>query len=124
MKKIVKLKISFDSAEIIASIYHNQTSEAFLDSLPLTTVFEDFIGKEKISYLSGKYPVDRKSNSIVPDEGDIMYYVPWGNLAIFYTRGHSVNKDLVPIAKIESGFTHLKSIDSASSVLIEKIQPD
>ncbi len=124
MKKVVKLKISFDSAEIIAGIYHNQTSEAFLDSLPITTVFEDFIGKEKISYLSGKYPVDRMGKSIVPSEGDIMYYVPWGNLAIFYTKGHSINKDLVPIAKIESGFTHLKHIDSASRVLIEQIQPD
>lgn len=124
MKKSVKLKITFDNAEIIASIYHNQTSEAFLDSLPLTTVFEDFIKKEKISYLSEKYLIDRKSKSIIPSEGDIMYYVPWGNLAIFYTKGNSINKDLVPIAKIESGFTYLKYIDSASSVLIEQIQTD
>ncbi|AUW58551.1 hypothetical protein C1T17_11020 [Sphingobium sp. SCG-1] len=60
----------------------------FLAQLPLTLILKDYGGNEKIADLP--HPLTRESapEAVTPQAGDVAFYAPWGNLAIFYRDGH------------------------------------
>ncbi|WP_244494670.1 cyclophilin-like fold protein [Ensifer sp. Root127] len=55
----------------------------FLSMLPLTLKLEEFAGREKISYLPRKLKHIGSPGSD-PEDGDLIYFVPWGNLGFYY----------------------------------------
>jgi len=56
--------------------------------LPLTLPMKDFAGREKISGSLSKVLDQRGAPAgHDPSVGDITYYAPWGNLALFYRDG-------------------------------------
>jgi hypothetical protein len=69
------------------------TIRDFLSVLPLKIRFEEFNGREKISYLPR--PLDTSASAgHDPEDGDLIYYVPWGNLGFYYNAdgiGHDDN---------------------------------
>ena len=96
-----------DGATVTATLLENATSRDFAALLPLTLTLEDYAATEKISDLPRKLSTRGAPAGIDPDIGDITYYTPWGNLAIFikdlgYSRG------LVKLARIESGLKALQ----------------
>ncbi len=58
------------------------TAKSFLDSLPLALRFENYSTNERIAYLPSKLN-SPEGGSHSPERGDVMYYAPWGNLAVF-----------------------------------------
>lgn len=50
-----RIKLTFNDKEVLIRMYDNPASMAFLAQLPLTVIFEDYIGKEKISILQKDY---------------------------------------------------------------------
>ncbi len=61
----------------------NPTTRDFLSMLPLTLSFEEFNGREKISYLPRELDTAGSPGSD-PEDGDLIYYTPWGNLGFYY----------------------------------------
>lgn len=61
----------------------NPTVRDFLSLLPLTMKLEEFAGREKIGYFSRKLTV-KGSKGSDPEDGDLIYFVPWGNLGFYY----------------------------------------
>lgn len=55
----------------------------FLSMLPLTLTLEDLVGREKIAYLPREL-AHAGSPGTDPDDGDLIYYIPWGNLGFYY----------------------------------------
>lgn len=55
----------------------------FLSMLPLETSFEEFSGREKIAYLPRELAFEGSPGSD-PEDGDLIYYTPWGNLGFYY----------------------------------------
>ncbi|WP_323742225.1 cyclophilin-like fold protein [Microbacterium sp. UFMG61] len=55
----------------------------FLSMVPLELSLEDFNQKEKISYLPGELAWEGTSG-FDPEDGDLIYYTPWGNLGFYY----------------------------------------
>lgn len=55
----------------------------FLAMLPLTLTLEEFAGREKIAYLPRDL-VHAGSPGSDPEDGDLIYYIPWGNLGFYY----------------------------------------
>jgi len=51
--------------------------------LPLTLALEEFNGREKISYLPRRLDTAGSGGSD-PKDGDLIYFVPWGNLGFYY----------------------------------------
>lgn len=115
--KEMKIKMSFDNNEIIVKLFDNKTSASFIEQLPLTIKFEDYVGKEKISYLQKKLLADNGSSS---KDSDFCYYAPWGNLAIFY-KGYGGN-EVVKIGIIQSEKENLTKIKDDSKVKIEILE--
>jgi hypothetical protein len=78
----------------------SQTARAFVSQLPLILTLEDYAKTEKISYLPRKLSTEGAPAGSDPDVGDIAYYAPWANLAIFYKAG-SYSNALIILGKID-----------------------
>jgi hypothetical protein len=102
----MKLKITIGDKSIMATMYDNSTTKDFISMLPLTLNLEDYAGTEKVSTLRRKLITKGAPSGYDPNVGDITYYAPWGNLAIFYKDfGHA------------SGLIHLGKIEGDMSIL-------
>ncbi len=55
----------------------------FLSRLPMTLELEEFNGREKIAYLEPELDWPGSPGSD-PEDGDLIYYTPWGNLGFYY----------------------------------------
>lgn len=77
----------------------NDAAKDFASKLPLKLKFEDFGSTERISYLPKSLSLGSAPRSCDPQKGDITYYVPWGNLAVFVRDFRPAN-DLVPLGKL------------------------
>mgnify|MGYP000633452306 FL=1 len=115
-----RIKFSFNNKEIIVLLEDNSASRSLLAQLPLEIKFENYGSTEKISYLPKKLDISEAPKSCTPQIYDLTYYSPWGNLA-FFTEDFRYSNGLVPLGKIEIGFTELKDIDKIENVKIEKI---
>ena len=71
-------------AGFTATLEDNATARDFAALLPLTLTLEDYASTEKISDLPRKLSTAGAPRGTSASVGDIMYYAPWGNLAIFY----------------------------------------
>lgn len=115
-----RIKFSFNNKEIVVLLEDNSASRSLLAQLPLEIKFENYGNTEKISYLPKKLDISEAPKSCTPQIYDLTYYSPWGNLA-FFTEDFRYSNGLVPLGKIEIGFTELKDIDKIENVKIEKI---
>jgi hypothetical protein len=107
-----RVRFSSGDVEVVVRLADNPTSRDFASKLPLTLTFEDFAGKEKISYLPERLTTDGSAGS-APNEGDLIYYKPWGNVAFFYTDGSGHDDNVIPIGTVESGTEHLTQVDQS-----------
>jgi hypothetical protein len=100
--KIMKILITVNGKPIRATLADNATARDFVDLLPLTITLEDYSRTEKIYYLPKKLSTVGSPSGIDPAIGDITYYAPWGNLAIFY-KNFGYSNGLIKLGHIESG---------------------
>jgi hypothetical protein len=115
----MKIQAQIGSTVLRASMLDNQTSRDFLNLLPLTLTLNDFNAREKISDLPALLTIADSPAGFAPDAGDIAYYAPWGNLAIFYRPfGHS--KGLVKLGTIDGGINALTAADGDLVTTIER----
>jgi hypothetical protein len=98
----MKIRMDVEGTAITATLVDNETSRDFVSLLPLTLILTDYGRTEKISDLPRRLSTEGAPAGSDPSVGDITYYAPWGNLAIFYSDfGYSTG--LVQLGKIESG---------------------
>lgn len=80
----VRIKITFNSLLIIATLYDNPSARDLVTMLPLDLTIEDFGRNEKIVHLPRKLTEDGSGPFGNERPGDLCYFKPWGNLALFY----------------------------------------
>lgn len=102
----MKINIILDGNTATAVLEDNPVAREFLSLLPLTADFEDFASKEKISYLPRKLGVKDNEINYEAKVWDITYYIPWGNVAIFY-KDYAPSKDLARIGRVVAGHQFL-----------------
>lgn len=104
----MKLRITVNGAPLLATLYDNAASRDLVKLLPLELTLEDYASAEKIAYLPRKLDTSAAPAGFDPSPGDITYYAPWGNLAMFY-RDQPFASGLVSLGRIESGIDALKA---------------
>src|SRR4030095_2184225 len=82
--KAMKIRMDVDGTHVTGTLEDTAASRDFISLLPLTLTLEDYNGTEKISALPKKLSTKGAPDGVDPSVGDIAYYAPWGNLAIFY----------------------------------------
>ena len=117
-----KIKLTFNNNEIYALINNSKAGNDFLSLLPLSVKAEDFNSTEKIFYLSKKLNTQNEPYGINPKAGDITYYAPWGNIAIFY-KNFRYSNNLIYLGKFEnvSDIEKLSNIKGNFDIRIERV---
>lgn len=110
----MKLKLTIGEKAATAILYDNPTSKDFASMLPLTLKLEDYNNTEKISTLSKKLSTQNAPAGFDPSVGDITYYAPWGNIALFY-KDFGYSGGLISLGKITSG---IEAFEVGNSVTI------
>jgi hypothetical protein len=98
----MKIRIGVGDKVFTATLIDSKTSRDFISLLPLTLTLKDYAGTEKVSDLPKRLSTEGAPSGSDPSIGDITYYAPWGNLAIFY-RDFGYASGLVILGKIDSG---------------------
>ena len=118
----VKIRFIFGAEELIGTMDGNEASRDFISMLPLTLSMKDFAGTEKISdRLSKSLSVSGSPSGYDPTVGDIAFYAPWGNLALFY-RDSRYATGLVRLGHFNQGIEKLGAIREIFEIKIEKIK--
>jgi hypothetical protein len=116
----MKIRIMFEGAELTATLEDNVASRDFAALLPLDLTLTDYNGTEKIADLPSRLSTKGMPEGVDPNIGDITYFAPWGNLALFY-RDFAYARGLVRLGRIEAGFERLAG-GGALSVRIERVK--
>jgi hypothetical protein len=83
-------------------VVDSETMRDFLSLLSRTLTPRDHVQTEKISDLPRRLSITDAPEGVDPDVGDIAYYAPRGNLAIFY-RDFGYSTRLVKLGSIGAG---------------------
>ncbi len=116
----MKININIGDQAITATLIDSETTQDFVSLLPLTLTLDDYASTEKISTLPRRLSTEDAPPGSDPSAGDIAYYAPWGNLAIYY-RDFKYSNELVILGKIDSGIEAL-NVPGSVDVAIELVQ--
>ncbi len=98
----MKIDVDVEGTTITATLDDSPATRDFALLLPLTLTLEDYNSTEKISNLPRRLSTQGAPAGIDPSPGDITYYAPWGNLAIFY-KDFGYSRGLVKLGAIITG---------------------
>ena len=89
----------------------NPAVRDFLSMLPLTLTLEEFAGREKIAYLPRELAHGGSPGSD-PEDGDLIYYVPWGNIGFYYdTAGIGFSDDTIHLGTYNASLDQLEQLE-------------
>jgi len=103
----MKVELTINNTVLTVTMQDSQTTQDFMALLPLTLTLEDYAGIEKVSDLPERLSIEGVPSGSKPTIGDITYYAPWGNLAIFYEDFRYAD-GLVILGNIEDDIDILK----------------
>lgn len=115
----MKIRLTSNGRPLTATLIDSPATRDFIALLPLTLRLDDYAATEKIAYLPKKLSTQGAPEGIDPEIGDITYYAPWGNLAIFY-RDFGYSTGLIRLGRFEGGIEALK-VSGAVNVTIEVV---
>ena len=111
------LKLTVGAHVLTAALEDNAASRDFVSLLPLTLTLRDYASTEKISDLPKRLSTQGAPEGSVPRIGDVAYYAPWGNLAIFH-KDFKYSSGLIKIAHLAGDIAALTT-DGPVTVRIE-----
>jgi hypothetical protein len=118
----MELRLAVGETVLRARMLDNATSRDFASLLPLTLTLSDYAQTEKVSDLPRRLSTADAPEGADPEIGDIAYYAPWGNLAIYY-RDFGYSSGLVKLGHIDSGVEELAAMRGDFTVTIEMVNP-
>lgn len=93
------LRITIADTILTARLEAGQAARDFAAQLPLTLELSDYHQTEKIAQLPRKLNLRGEPDGYTPRTGDIAFYAPWGNIALFY-QDFGYSKGLVKLGHI------------------------
>ncbi len=103
----MKIRINVEGgATITGTLENSRAARDFASLLPLELTLTDHAATEKVSDLPRRLSTEGAPPGVDPEVGDIAYYSPWGNLALFY-KDFGYSEGLVRLGRIDSGVQSL-----------------
>lgn len=104
----MKIRLIINDQTLSATLEDSVPARDFAAQLPITIQLEDYAATEKIAQLPRRLSIAGEPDGITPVAGDIAFYAPWGNLAIFH-RPFGYSKGLVRLGRIEGDLQALRA---------------
>lgn len=95
------IQMTIDHQTYSITLHDNDAANDFVKRLPMTLTFENFGQFERIAYLKAPLNLGQSPTSTTPKLGDITYYIPWGNIAVFI-NSYRASDDLVPLGSLSA----------------------
>jgi hypothetical protein len=102
----MRIRIRIQDRVITATLADNATARDFVALLPMAVTLDDYASTEKVTNLPKRLSTEGAPAGVDPSIGDITYYAPWGNLAIFY-RDFGYSSGLIKLGTIDAGMEAL-----------------
>lgn len=103
----MKIRLVLPAQTLFATLQDSPAARDFYRLLPLKLTLEDYAATEKIAYPPRKLDIAGEPEGHAPAAGDLAYYAPWGNLALFH-KGFRYSSGLVKLGRIESDLEPLR----------------
>lgn len=116
--KNVKIRLMIGDSVLTVTLVDGVAARDFASQLPLQLTLRDYAGKEKVCDLPRRLTTEGEPAGMDPDVGDLTYYAPWGNIAIFY-RDFGYAEGLVKLGRVDSGVETLVNQRGELSVRFE-----
>jgi hypothetical protein len=120
-RQIVGTVVRFSSARTSVDVTIGEDNPAvhdFLSMLPLTLTLGEFAGREKISYLPRRLR-HRGSPGSDAKSGDLIYFVPWGNLGFYYNAdGIGYSDDTIHLGTYDAPLDRLERLEHEVMVAV------
>ncbi|MET7451442.1 cyclophilin-like fold protein [Streptomyces sp. NPDC005574] len=100
--RAMDIRVTLDGRPAGATLNDGPTARDLLTLLPLTLELEDFHGTERIAYPPRRLDTAGAPEPVAAEAGDIAYYAPWGNLALFHRRGPAASAELLVLGHIDT----------------------
>ncbi|MEV4680616.1 cyclophilin-like fold protein [Streptomyces kurssanovii] len=97
----MNIRLTIDGHRVDATLNDSPAARDLAGLLPLTLELEDFHGTERVGYPPRKLDTSGAPAPAAPKAGDLAYYAPWGNLALFYRDGPSASGDLLVLGRLD-----------------------
>lgn len=117
----MQLRLTFNGQPVTATLDDTPSGRDFASQLPMKLTLKDHASTEKIAYLPRKLTTQGAPAGIDPSVGDIAYYAPWGNLALFY-RDFGYSAGLIRLGRFD-GSTDVLATREPLTVTIELLSP-
>ncbi|MGQ0713795.1 MAG: cyclophilin-like fold protein [Gemmatimonadaceae bacterium] len=96
----MRILLDVEGTSLAATLENTAVARDFAALLPLDLSLDDYAATERIAYLPRKLTTAGTPLGTAAAVGDIAYYAPWGNLALFYRdSGHA--KGLVRLGRLD-----------------------
>lgn len=105
-KQWMQVRFTFADQDFTATLFDNPSSRDFASMLPLDLTVSDFASNEKLAYLPRKINLEARGPFPNAAPGDLCYFIPWGNLAMFHGSYESTS-DLIRLGRFNDGFQPL-----------------
>jgi hypothetical protein len=113
------IELVLDGTTLHGSLDDTAAGRDFASLLPLTLTVTDFHATEKISDLPRRLSTEGAPSGTAGSAGDITYYAPWGNLALFY-RDSDYADGLVRLGRLDPEAADvLAGLDDGTTVTID-----
>lgn len=103
----MKIRVTIEGQTLTATLDDTTTARDFASLLPIELTLSDYSATEKVSDLPRRLATEGAPRSYKPSIGDITYYAPWGNLAIFY-RPFSDSSGLIRLGAFDGPIDALR----------------
>lgn len=114
VESVMRIEIEVEGATIAAILEDSPAGRDFAALLPLTLTLDDYHATEKISDLPRRLSIEGAPAGFDPLPGDLAYYAPWGNLAVFY-KDFGYSPGLVKLGAIVAGADALQGPGSLAA---------
>lgn len=97
----VRIRLAIPNGESVTlTLGDGASARAFRALLPLTVELTDYNATEKITDLPKRLTTEGEPAGVDPQPGDLAYYAPWGNLAVFY-KDFTYSRGLVRLGRLD-----------------------
>ena len=104
----MKIRLDVEGEVVTATLDDTAAARDFAGLLPLSLTLTEYAEIERIADLPRELSTAGAPAGMAPKAGDLTYYAPWGNLAIFVEDGKGSSRGLVRLGRVDAGLPALR----------------